>query len=316
MLASRFTRLSSAPRVLSRLASSQSSLIPTAPNMLETNSGVKACLMESTVTDTSLSQHLKKEFTDVSLVVKAGTRFESDVAQELGLAQGLKTYSLLTHEGSTILRSVGSLEALGCEYGITVTRELIIYKLSCEKKYLADALPFVTSALSKPRFAKWELSPTKYQAKLDSFLFSQDPVAVAVDLLHKAAFRKGLGNSLNMSDEQINALTPEKLLAYHEQTFAPSNFFLATNNAPQDIVGSHFESFGKSDSTAVVKVSKSEFVSDEIRSDDNSKDSVVVAIARKSGPTNTKEAIVDSMLAHLLQGMFSTSWRLQIDWNY
>jgi len=307
MLTSRVTTLSNASRVFARLASSQSALIPVVPNVMETTSGVKACLMESPVRDVSLSQHLKKEVCDVSLVVKAGTRFESDVEQELGLAQMLKTFSLLTHEGATLLRSVGSMEILGCEYGITVTRELIIYKLACEKQYLDDVLPFVTSALSKPRFAKWELSPTKYQAKLDSFLFSQDPVAVTVDLLHKAAFRKGLGNSLQTTEAQVDALTTDKLLAYHEKTFAPGNVFLSTQNAPQDLVGAHFESFGKADSKSIIKSEKSEFVSDEIRSDDNSKDSVVVAIARSSGPTNTKEAIVDSLLAHLLQGKSDAS---------
>ena len=314
MLVSRFSRLAGSSRVVSRLASSQSALIPTAPNVLETNSGVKACLMESKVTDTSLSQNLKKDVTDISLVVKAGTRFESDVSQELGLAQALKTFSMLTHDGSTILRSLGTMELLGCEYGITVTRELIIYKLSCEQQYFNDVLPFLTSALSKPRFAKWELGPTKYQAKLDSFLFSQDPVAVTVDLLHKAAFRKGLGNSLTMTEDQVDSLNPDKLLKYHELMFSPSNAFLASNNAPQDLVKSHFENFGKGEagSKSMVKIAKSEFISDEIRSDDNTKDSVVIAIARSSGPTNSKQAIIDSMLAHLLQG----KQRILIDFSF
>merc|ERR1712226_330620 len=233
MLTSRVTTLSNASRVFARLASSQSALIPVVPNVMETTSGVKACLMESPVRDVSLSQHLKKEVCDVSLVVKAGTRFESDVEQELGLAQMLKTFSLLTHEGATLLRSVGSMEILGCEYGITVTRELIIYKLACEKQYLDDVLPFVTSALSKQRS-----------------MLSQ------------------LTNSLRIMKKHLH---PE-MFSYPHKTHL-----------------------------------KSEFVSDEIRSDDNSKDSVVVAIARSSGPTNTKEAIVDSLLAHLLQGKSDAS---------
>ena len=142
------------------------------------------------VSQTALSQHLKKDLVDLNVVVKAGTRFESDLHHQLGAAQGLKIYSLLSHKNATVVRSVGTLEAMGCEFGITVTREMMIYKLSCEQQNLSKVMPFITAAMSQPEFRKWELSKAKYQAKLDSYLFSQDPVAVTVDLLHTASFRK------------------------------------------------------------------------------------------------------------------------------
>ena len=146
------------------------------------------------VSQTALSQHLKKNLVDVNVVVKAGTRFESDLHHQLGSAQGLKIFSLLSHQDATVVRSVGTLEAMGCEFGITVTREMMIYKLSCEQDSLPKVMPFITAALSQPEFRKWEISKAKYQAKLDSYLFTQDPVAVTIDLLHTAAFRK-VGNS-------------------------------------------------------------------------------------------------------------------------
>lgn len=299
------------PRALTRLASSQSSLsvLNKGPgaDVIETSSGVKACLMESQVSQTDLSQHLKKDIADVNVVVKAGTRYESALNHQLGAAQGLKIFSLLSHQGSTIVRSVGTIESMGCEFGITVTREMMIYKLSCEQKHLDKVMPFITAALSEPEYRKWELSKAKYQAKLDSFLFSQDPVAVTIDLLHSISFRSGgLGNSLSMTEEQIDAMSGEKLLEYHKQRFSSDNTFVVSNNAARDVIESQFEKFGTTSSGShVTSHSKSEFVSDEIRSDDNTKNSVVVALASKSGPTNSKKAIVNSVLAHLLQGKSS-----------
>ena len=107
-----------------------------------------------------------------------------------------------------------------------------------------------------------------------------------------------------MTEEQVDVMTGEKLLEYHRQRFSTENTFVVSNNASRDVIESQFGAFGagyssKAASSATVK---SQFVSDEIRSDDNTKTDVVVALAGKSGPTNSKEAIVNSILAHLLQG--------------
>jgi len=157
--------------------------------------------------------------------------------------------------------------------------------------------------LNQPEFYKWEIAKAKHLVKLDSFLFHQDMVAVSLDLLHTASFRKGLGNSLATTDEQVDALTKGKLLNYYENMFTPSNAYLVCNNVPGELIEEQMQEFGSKDKPGSKQIiTPSQFIAGEMRSDDNTKNDVVVAIASESGATNTKDAIVNSLLAHLLQG--------------
>ena len=69
-----------------------------------------------------------------------------------------------------------------------------------------------------------------------------------------------------MTEEQIDAMSGEKLLEYHQQRFSNENTFVVSNNASRDVIESQFENFGVDKSVAVAAGVKSEFTSDEIRS--------------------------------------------------
>lgn len=109
------------------------------------------------------------------------------------------------------------LQQIGASLDATSDRELISYTVELSREHLDTGLKYLQAAITNQLFKPWELDDNKPRLRADIANVS-DQVR-AVELLHKAAFRSGLGNSVFIPDYQIAKLNSETLQSYIANNF-------------------------------------------------------------------------------------------------
>jgi len=77
----------------------------------------------------------------------------------------------------------------------------MIYNTQATRENMDQIVDYFIDAVTNPAFKPWELSDNKWRLSLD--LAEQTNQSKAAELLHKAAFRTGLGNSLFAPDHMV-----------------------------------------------------------------------------------------------------------------
>ncbi|KAH9637221.1 hypothetical protein HF086_016243 [Spodoptera exigua] len=148
--------------------------------------------------------------TRVTIAFKAGSRYEPQT--ELGVAHVLRSAAGLStkHANSFILAR--KLAQIGASVTASGDREFVYYTLETTQDNLNEALDLVNQVVTGQEFRPWELTDNEPRLKFD--IASLPPQIRAVDLLHKAAYRRGLGNSLFISPKRIGKISSESLQHY------------------------------------------------------------------------------------------------------
>lgn len=143
----------------------------------------------------------------VSIAFRTGSRNETydtqGTAHILRLAAGLTTACA---SGFAITRD---LQQLGGNLIATVDRECIAYTLQITRNNLTEALQLLEYVATKQIFKPWEVSDQV--PRLQYEVASLPDTTKVVELLHKAAYRTGLGNSLFCPKRQIGKIGSETL---------------------------------------------------------------------------------------------------------
>ncbi|KAJ2723138.1 ubiquinol-cytochrome c reductase core subunit 1 [Coemansia sp. Benny D115] len=155
----------------------------------------------------------------VSLVINAGSRFET--ASTSGAAHYLKTFGFRNTQTRTSFRTVREAELNGATLTAEATRENITYTVQCFK----EAVPYFVEVLgdiaAATRFTEHEFSEVSRLVAFESLSARLDPVTRALDGVHQAAFRSGLGNSL-YALESSPVSTGDAVRQYAQAALAPS----------------------------------------------------------------------------------------------
>merc|ERR1719341_2852994 len=85
----------------------------------------------------------------------------------------------------------------------TQGREHTLYTVQATRDQTDVAVEYLTDVVSNQAFKPWELARSAPRMKLE--LASQSPATQAVELLHQAAFRGGLGNSLYSAPAKVGS---------------------------------------------------------------------------------------------------------------
>ncbi|XP_075163610.1 ubiquinol-cytochrome c reductase core protein 2 [Haematobia irritans] len=155
--------------------------------------------------------------TRVSVVFGAGSRHESYDTQ--GATHMLRVAGGLTNKNSSGFAVTRNLQQKGGNLTVTSDREVVAYTVETTANNLECGLHYLQDVI-QPAFKPWELA--------DSVPFIKNQVACvphqvqAVELLHKAAFRNGLGNSVYVPKFQIGKLSSETMLHYVANNFNAS----------------------------------------------------------------------------------------------
>ncbi|PNF31631.1 Cytochrome b-c1 complex subunit 2, mitochondrial [Cryptotermes secundus] len=151
----------------------------------------------------------------VSVLFRAGSRYEQ--ADSLGTTHVLRIAAGLTTKNSTQFAIMRNLQQIGATLSCQTDRETIAYTLQSTSDSLETGLKFLGDVASKQVFKPWEISDNIPRLKYE--LAGLSPYALLLDLLHRAAYRTGLGNSLFCPDYLVGSHSTESLQHYVQSRF-------------------------------------------------------------------------------------------------
>jgi len=233
--------------------------------------------------------------TTIGVLVKAGSRYET--YDTLGSAHAFKNSIGLSTKSHTSFGLNRNVQQMGTQIAINNAREYISFSsqvLSSKVDNLAD---YLLDAVANPAFKTWEIGDVKRRLGLD--LLQMDPATLAGELLHKAAYRGGLGNSLYAPEHMVGRHGPIALGLFHQKHFTSDRSCLF---AVGDVPHGHLVKLGE-----ILNLGKGagpaaaapKYIGGEQRHDMAS-NTAYVAIAADCTGSTVKEMIANSVLAKIL----------------
>jgi len=153
--------------------------------------------------------------TAIGVLVKAGSRYET--YDTLGVSNAFKNsigLSTKSHSSFGINRNV---QQMGTNIAVNNAREYMSFSSQVLSSKVDSVSDYLLDAVANPAFKTWELGDVTRRLGLDRL--QMDPATLATELLHKAAYREGLGNSLYSPEHMIGRHGPVALGAFHQKLF-------------------------------------------------------------------------------------------------
>jgi len=174
---------------------------------------LKVSSLKSGLTVASIENHAP--VTTLGVVVKAGSRNEeyanSGISHTLRIAAGLGTKN---HTAFGICRN---LQQAGASLQCTQGREHTLYTIQVTRDQTDVAIDYLADVVSNQAFKPWELERSLPRLKLE--LAQRSPASQVIELLHQAAFRSGLGNSLYCAPHKIGSHSTGALQSFVSKHF-------------------------------------------------------------------------------------------------
>lgn len=156
----------------------------------------------------------------VAVAVKAGPRYEP--AETPGISHVLRNAAALATKHCSAFALSRTIEQLGCNMAVTGTREYIIYVLEGQRNYVEQCMPFFASVITQPELRSWEVGDIRPRLLAELAEYEAQPELVAAELLHDAAFRGTLRNSLYAPKFSVAGIGAGILKEYHAAVFQPN----------------------------------------------------------------------------------------------
>ncbi|CAL7941463.1 unnamed protein product [Xylocopa violacea] len=238
----------------------------------------------------------------VSIVFRAGSRNETYETQ--GTAHYLRIAAGLSSSSFSAFAITRNIQQLGGCVLTTLDRESIAYTLQITRNHLTDVLKYFEAAVTKPVFKPWELTDELQRVQYDLTCLSD--TTLIVELLHKAAFRNGLGYSLFCPEHQIGKISPETL----------QHFFNTWCTTPRcAVVGTgvsleELAALGSNLSIASAENANeaSKYCGGEIRKETNSSLTNVAIAVEGVSLKNEKDALACAVLQRASSGVPRVKW--------
>ncbi|KAH8302640.1 hypothetical protein KR044_009158 [Drosophila immigrans] len=234
----------------------------------------------------------------VSIVLRAGARNES--YETLGASHLLRLAGSLSTQRSSAFAIARHIQQVGGTLTAWGDREFVGYTVETTSENVETGLAYLQDLL-QPAFKPWELKDNSktIRNQLDAVTTEQR----AIELVHKAAFRRGLGNSIYVPRFQLSQLSSESLLHYVSNNFAASSAAVVgvgvDNNALSGFAQnlcfpSGGSSGGKSEST--------NYYGGDARKDTAGHRAVVAVAGEGAAASNQKEALAFAILKRAVAG--------------
>lgn len=169
----------------------------------------------------------------VSVTFQAGSRYEE--AGNAGISHLVRSSAGLTTQTSSTFAILRNLGHLGANYYATSDRETITYTIEVQKENLASSLKYFIESISNQTFKPWELSDNLKRVEYD--LLTIPAELRTLDLVHKAAYRNTLGNTIYLPKYNIKKLGTEHLLYYVKKNFTSDNTIISSVGVDLDTLG-------------------------------------------------------------------------------
>jgi len=151
----------------------------------------------------------------VVVAIKAGSRAETQAQK--GLSHLMKNAAFVTNGGRSILRTVRETQQNGGTLECSNSRELLSRSCAFMRTKLPEMMENMAPGIVDPAFKPWEMGDVKAQCAND--IATLDATAANLELLHKTAFRDGLGNSVYCDKLKLAVLGPADLEEFASQHY-------------------------------------------------------------------------------------------------
>uniref|UniRef100_A0A1A8ITM0 Ubiquinol-cytochrome c reductase core protein IIa n=1 Tax=Nothobranchius kuhntae TaxID=321403 RepID=A0A1A8ITM0_NOTKU len=233
----------------------------------------------------------------VGVFVKAGSRFET--SENLGVSHVLRLAANLTTKGASAFKICHSVEALGGSLSVTGSRETMVYTADCLRDDIEPLLEFLVNVTTAQEFRPWEVNELTPRVKIDKALVQQCPQMNVMEMLHEAAYKNALSNSLYCPDFMVGRISSEQLHSFVEDNFTSGRMALVGLGVNHSILKQVGEGLLGARSGARAPVTKAVYRGGELRLK-NSDDLVHALIVSEGSVTGSAEANAFTVLQRIL----------------
>jgi mitochondrial-processing peptidase subunit alpha len=171
--------------------------------------------------------------TCVAVFVGAGSADEA-AADASGAAKLLEAMAFRSTLHRSTFRVSRELEKYGAVATAVAGREHMAFCVEATKMHAAEATELLLDCVLNGRLADWELKDVKESVAEECAAASASPGMLAVELLHRAAFRGGLGQPLVPDAEALEETDGEVLRAFAARHLVPRNLVIAATGMSPD----------------------------------------------------------------------------------
>ncbi|KAG0711230.1 Cytochrome b-c1 complex subunit 2, mitochondrial [Chionoecetes opilio] len=240
------------------------------------------------------SQENNSPVSRVAVLFKAGSRYESP--SQHGASHMVRSCVGQATANTTAFSIIRSLQQVGGSIEAEGGREHILYGLEVIRDNLDSALEVLGEVSTKPAYKAWELKDSLGRVKTELAL--REPSALALEMLHKAAFRNtGLANSIFVPDHKVGKLSGAVLHDYVAQTHQAGRMVVVGFGVDHDALVSYAQSLGVSAGEGPAEASV--YGGGEIRKDTESP-ICVVAVAGAGASVGSSDAAALAVAQHIL----------------
>jgi len=231
----------------------------------------------------------------MGVVVKAGSKNEtyetSGITHMLRLAAGLGT------KNSSAFGICRNLQQAGASLSCTQGREHTVYTVQVTRDQSDMAMELLADVVSNQMFKTWELERSVPSMKLE--LSQVSPATQALELLHKAAFRSGLGNSLYCPPHKIGGHGTAALQQFVSQHFTTSRSAMVGLGVPHDKMVKYAELMNLESGAGPSNVA-SKYIGGELRTETGGGLAYVALAANCAGAVSVAECVAAMLLQRVL----------------
>lgn len=140
----------------------------------------------------------------------------------------------LSTKHATAFGITRNIQQVGGSLSVTSDREIVAYTIEVTRDHLETALQYLEKSVTGQLFKPWEMEDNSYRIRID--LANVSPQVRAVELLHQAAFRNGLGNSIFCPKHRIGKISSETLQHFFESNYTANRGAVAAVNVDHQML--------------------------------------------------------------------------------
>lgn len=146
----------------------------------------------------------------------------------------------MSTKNATAFGITRNIQQVGGSLSVTSDREIIAYTIEVTRDHLESALRFLESAVVGQSFKPWELSDSMPRLRVD--LANVSDQVRAVEMLHRAAFRTGLGNSIFCPKHLVGKVSSETLQHFYAANCTTNRAAVAGINVDHQMLAGYAQS--------------------------------------------------------------------------
>lgn len=228
-----------------------------------------------------------------SLCFRAGSRNET--YNILGTTHVLRVNAGNSNKRSTAFGVLRNIEAVGGTISATNDREILSYNVKLKRDSLETGLKFLQDVSVEQVFKPWEVKSNENRIRVD--LGNVTPDIRAVDLLHRAAFRTGLGNSVFCAKHHVGKISPECLQHYVATNFTSNRGAVVGIGIDHQLLVGYAKNLYLEEGSNEIAPTK--FVGGELRVDKYGRLASVAVGTQGAALSNQKEALAFAVLQNI-----------------